>query len=271
MSLVRAVGVAVASLLAGCSLLTGAADLEVGEPADAPDTSARPVLEASLPPREDAGGADGSAPDVAAGDADANTRIRNVTFENASLTGALGADTKLGSPALVTANNVIDGKYTAALGQSDGLEIAFATAVSEVFVTFVMNLNAVGTDTPVFFRLGSTASAPGTSPLDLALEPASGKAILARIGPVSFGPAGTIEPGTTYRIGVHVQTIGTLYNVEVFLAPKGQAFAGAIINGSSSAGGGAKLTYLRVGAFLGGNLQCYLDDLYVDTASMPPP
>ena len=269
MSLRRAAAIAAASLVTGCALLTGAADLEVGSfPEAAPEAALpEPAPEASLP-RFEAGMADSSVPDAPVLDGNPGTRLRTVTFENGKLTGALGADTELGTPGLQSFPSALAGKYSASLSVGDGLEVAFGTSLNEVFVTFLIALDGNVSAKGLFLRLGAT-SMGGANPVDLELSGDRSRALQAKVGAVSFGPAGALSAGTTYRVGVHAQILGTLTTVEVFLAPKGQAFSAPIVSGAAS--GSAALSSLRVGAFQGDNVQCTVDDILVDRASMPAP
>jgi len=212
--------------------------------------------------------ADSSVPDAPVLDGNPGTRLRTVTFENGKPTGALGADTELGTPDLLSFSSVLAGKYSALLSVGDGLEVAFGTSLNEVFVTFLIALNGNLAGKGLFLRLGANGPG-GANPVDLELSGDRNDAILAKVGPVTFGPAGALSVGTTYRVGVHAQLLGTLTKVEVFLAPKGQAFSAPIVSGAAS--GSAALSYLRIGAFRGDNVQCTVDDIFVDRAFMPAP
>jgi len=257
-------------LLAGCSLLTGASDLEVGSFPDdaAPNAAVSDAARDANPPRSETGAPDGAVPDGTVVDGDAATRLRTVTFENGALTGALGADTEIGAPTLQSLTSVLDGKYSASLAINDGLEVGFGTSLSEVFVTFLIAINGNVLGTGVFFRLGANVPGSGTS-VDLELSGDRNAAIQAKNGPVAFGPAGDMIASQTYRIGVHTQVVGNLTKVDVFLAPKGQVFGAPIVSGTTTAS--TKPSYVRVGPFLGGSVRCFVDDILVDSAVMPAP
>jgi hypothetical protein len=262
----RAAAIVAASLLAGCALISGAADLEVGAlPSDSPEVDAGGVVEASLPPRPDAS-ADGPVAIVLDGalpDGAPSTRLREVTFESGVIKGKDGADQTSGSP-LIESFSPVAGKHSARLDKDDAIEVDFAP-VPEIYATFLVRFENIGLGTEVFLRIGTATT------LDVEIAPGNAAAaVQVHVGPVVLGPGGSLnDSGQTYRMGIHLRQVGTSTGVEVFVAARGAAFGVAAVAGS--VGNAGKLHSLQLGAIKGGNIKSVVDDILIDTVAMPPP
>lgn len=271
MLLPRALALVLGTTLAGCALLTGAADLRTAEEG--------PSGAEGGPDGEDDRGSD-ARPDTApseagveasfdsGGDAPTATRIRSVTFESGSVVLAKdGADSQVGAPSLESASPIV-GKYSVRVDFGSSVEIDFGPA-PEVYITFLARFERIGGTGPVFVRIGTDTA----SVLELSFPTIHSSGILVQSGAVQLGPGGLItDMGPVYRVGIHLRP-GLLAQtfVDVFIAPQGAAFGAAAVTGSVN--GIGKVRSFQLGSLGGGggNLRAVFDDILVDSATMPPP
>ena len=259
-------------VISACNLISGAGDLEVDPrvglvPAVLPEGGS--VVDATLPQVRD-GGRDGSVV-VDAADArvdaqvDGGTRIRAVTFEGGSQTGAFGFDTVSGQTNLVLGIQALGGAVSFRTDKESFGRITFSDK-SELFTTFLVRFENLGLNTSTIVSFGGT---PIFSPtIDVSVDEVNGFALLIGGDRVDTS-ATTPAEGVAYRIGVHIKAgaVGASV-VQGFFAPKTGAFGAPIMESSARAVG--PLLSISLGS-IQGNSRAVYDDMIVDSASMPPP
>ncbi|MEA2746173.1 MAG: hypothetical protein QOI41_316 [Myxococcales bacterium] len=266
MGLGRALAAAGAIALTGCALISGAADLHVGEAIDG-DEGGAALPDGAPTPREPTGGPDGSlpdpAPDASAPASDSGTRIREVTFESGSLTGLNGGDSVVGLPR-VTTFDAIDGTRSMEVDNDNSyLETSVGT-VDELYATYLVRLVDLNLGDTTVTRL---VAASGGAPIDITLS--KDRASL-RVGGMPLNGFFPINNSNgIFRFGIHFRAGTGNGVVELFVAPRGIAFSGPVVSSSTLTLG--RVTAVRLGIIGGGNVTLDFDDLFLDRASMPVP
>jgi len=272
--------IASAIALAGCALISGAADLTVG---DVDGDGAAPTngggdLDAATPDgavipgvdggggRFDGGGADAKAsPDAG----DASSRLRNATFEDGTLTGIHGGDSMFGTPFLATGASALSGTDSLAVDKgTSGIQVDVPT-LDQVYATTLVRGSGFGfsnDDTILAFVPES-----GGTIAELHVQTSViGASLVLEVGGIPVGSTSAVTTNTTYRVGAHLRQDSTAKLIEVFVAPAGMAFAAPFASSSIPLG---RTIGVRIGA-LGANstsAKIVFDDLLIDTAAMPGP
>lgn len=195
-----------------------------------------------------------------------STRIKDITFENGSITDpTTGFDAKTGT-VNITKTSPIKGanSMTITTGTSYGQENY--TATDEIFISLYLKIGAVPSGQVRVVRISDQGTTVGA----LTLEN-TGKLTL-RNGSTSVGvSAAALTPGTVYRIGIH-QKRGTGSNaiLQGFVATGDANFTTPFAQ-STTQTFKTQADSVQIGASTstGGNLT--LDDIRLDTATMPGP
>jgi hypothetical protein len=256
------------AMIAGCALISGASDLEVGPLSASPAAADAALTDA----RDDRANAVDAAADVAvdAAAVDARvdagpTRIRDVTFESGSLMGPDGVDRVQGGAVLRT-GSPLDGMASADV-KKDGLVPAilgvdFPNAEPELFVSLLFRLDANLGKTAVFLRM--TLAAPGDTVtvglVDGRLALTAGKAVL--------GTSDRLLNGTVYRLALHVREGAGNAVVQASLAPNKVADATFASSAVQTLG---RTTAIDLGQIDSLEIEPALDNLRLDRALPPPP
>jgi hypothetical protein len=195
-----------------------------------------------------------------------STRIKDITFENGSITDATtGFDTKTGT-VNVTKSSPIKGADSMTITAASSYGQEDFTATDELFITLYMKIGAVPAGQVRLVRITDQ----GTSVGALTLE-TTGKLTLRSASTNVGATAAALKPGTVYRIGIH-QKRGTGSNavLEGFLATGDAAFTTAFAK-SSTQTFKTQADSVQIGASTatGGNLT--FDDIRLDTGAMPGP
>ncbi len=195
-----------------------------------------------------------------------SNRIKDITFENGSITDlTTGFDTKTGT-VNITKTSPIKGadSMTVTAGSSYGQENY--TASDEIFISLYLKIGAVPSGQVRLLRIADQGTTVGALTLET-----TGKLTL-RNGSTSVGAtAAALTPGTIYRIGIH-QKKGSGSNavLEGFMAAGDAQFTTAFAS-STTQTFKTQADSVQVGASTstGGNLT--FDDIRLDTGVMPGP
>jgi hypothetical protein len=191
-----------------------------------------------------------------------SARIKNITFEGASLTGSVGADSIAGSVVLATTQTIKGGYAARTSGAGSSYLQEDFGATDNLFVSFYVRVNIIPSGD---VRLALISNA-GTTVGNLVLR--SNGALRLRVGSTTIGMDSTpLSVGTVYRVGLH-QTRGGL--LEAYWAV-GDAPFGAAFAATSSGTWATPADRLRVGATTSAVLDAIIDDIRLDLAQMPPP
>lgn len=264
--------VAVASS-AGCSLISGASDLEVDprigfEPVALPDSGRD---EASVISRPD-GGADGASTDSASDAAvdsavDGGSRIRTVTFESGTLTGAGGVDSVtggLGQLSIVSGAQALGSMFSMRADKDCSGRVGFADT-SELYATFLVRFENIGLATSAILAIGV---APPLSGLELAVDGDEGIQLFLGNNQIATG-GGKLTDNNTYRVGIHIRSGNAGVSlVEVFAGAKGAPFGQPVLSVNNRVIGTPRSAAMGI---VRGNSRGVFDDLTLDKASMPAP
>jgi hypothetical protein len=206
-------------------------------------------------------------PPTATGTAAApSNRIKDITFENGSLTHLVtGADSVSGTMVLET-SNPLKGSYSVRMAPNSAspyLEENF-TAANNFYLSFYIKLDAYPTSD---VRLVMISNA-GTTVGNIQLRP-SGR-IRMRNGSTTIGAeSAVLAIGQLYRIGIQ-QTNGNGSNavLRAYLSPNDDAF-GSPFAQSTTGTWTTAANRLRLGATTAGTFNLVLDDIRLDTSAMP--
>jgi hypothetical protein len=268
---------AAAVALGGCALLSGASDLTVG---DVPAVGEAGVIDA--PGSIDGAQADGPAPDTdAAVDAgsdapsdasleDGNVgRIKDITYENNSLTHPMtGADGVTGNPKLVGSADSLAGSYSMEATVDPSFVTENFVAVSELYATFLISVDPISSNGTV--TIARILSGPNASSIEVAIGNGATRNLIATQGLSTIGMGGFIpSDDQVYRIGLHARQGAGNGVIEVFVATKTGMFVTAVV--SSTTATVATMARLQVGVISGAGSKMTFDDIRVDSRSMPSP
>jgi hypothetical protein len=194
-------------------------------------------------------------------------RIKDITFEDGSLTHPdSGADRIVGTVSLETANP-LKGTYAAKIPNTatSYLEESFA-GVDDLYVTFYVRLLAL----PSSNQRLAFISNNGTTVGNLFLF--TDGTLRLRNGSTTIGsPSAPLSVGTLYRVGLR-QKKGSASDaiLQAFIAV-GEASFGTPFAATSTGAWTTQADRLRVGATLSVTLDAIVDDIRLDSASMPQP
>ncbi len=275
--------VASAMALTGCALLSGASDLTVGDVGGdgaAPTTTGSGDLEgggaadgAGMPGVDGGGGRF----DAAGGDGDANaspdggdggSRLRNVTFEDGTLTGVHGGDSTFGSPLLTTAAP-IDGTESLTIDKAQaGIQVDVPT-LSEVYATALVRVGSLPLSSDVVVVAFVPESGGTIAELHLEAGALAGGLVLF-VGGAPVGMSNAAPTNVVYRVGFHLRQTATSHLIEVYAAPAGTPFGAPFVTSAAPLG---RTIGIRMGNLSPTNTSAklVLDDLLIDTAAMPGP
>jgi len=193
----------------------------------------------------------------------ASNRLKNITFENGSLTHATtGADRVSGAVTLDTAAPVAGTASARFSGAGGYLEESFGSQ-DDVYAAALLKVGTLPTSDTRVVQVLNGSTTVGALQLR-----ASGRLRL-RNGSTTIGvESAPLTAGTTYRVGVH-QRRGTGGNavLEAFVAPAGAAF-GAPFARTATGAWTTAATAVRLGVTTG-NGTFSLDDVLLDAAAMP--
>lgn len=197
----------------------------------------------------------------------ASARIKNITFENGSLTDpTTGADKVSGTGVSLVTQNALSGTTSARVnGTSSYLEESF-TSTDDLYLVCSLRLDSIPSQDTRIVQLMNSGTTVGV----LQVRP-TGKLRL-RVGSTTVGlETPPLALGNTYRVGVH-QRKGTGGNavLEAFLASGQDAF-GAPFATKTNGTWTIAATRLRLGVTSGGPVNVVFDDALLDAASMPQP
>ena len=154
---------------------------------------------------------------------------------------------------------------TVATGTSYGTQTY--TATDEIFLSLYVRIGAIPAGQVRLVRIASGSTTLGV----ITLEKATGS-ITLRNGTTAVGVASApLTPGTVYRIGIH-QKKGTGSNgiLEGFLASGDSAFGSAFAS-SNTQTLTSRTDTVQIGSTTGTVGSLTLDDIRLDTGSMPGP
>jgi hypothetical protein len=193
-------------------------------------------------------------------------RIKDMTFENGSLLGPSGADSKAGTVEVETAAP-LKGAYSVTIPGTGTsyLEHKFPDA-DDVYVSFYVRLNALPASDVRLPLISNSGVSFGS------INFKSNGTLVLRDGASKVGlPSAPLSVGTTYRVGLHQKKgTGTDAVVEGFLATGDAAFGPAFAaktNGTWT----SSANRLRIGATTSVALDATLDDIRIDRNAMPAP
>jgi hypothetical protein len=197
------------------------------------------------------------------------TRIKDITFEGNSLTGASGFDSTLGTPT-VNSTSPLKGVYDMATTAVGDFGREDFTAVDSIFLSFYIKFAALPASTQTrtaFIRNGTTA-------LCGIRITSAGKVQLRDAANTQVGSdsATTLTTGNLYRIGLRY-TKGTGANavLEAFVATTDNAFGAAFATTSADTGT-AQASRVEVGQGASGTVcTVNFDDVKIDDTTMPGP
>ena len=193
------------------------------------------------------------------------SRLKDITFEAGSLTGASGFSTTTGTVNLETGSPIKGAdSFTINAGNSYGTQTF--TASDEIFISTYIRIPVVPSSQVRVIRITDG----GTSVGAITLEP-TGK-ITLRNGTSNIGAsAAALTPGAVYRVGIH-QKKGTGNNavLEGFLAT-GDSVFGAPFAASSTQTFITQADQVQIGSSTGTVATATFDDIRIDNGSMPGP
>jgi hypothetical protein len=194
----------------------------------------------------------------------ASSRIKDITFEGGTLTGAPnGADASKGVVSLETLQP-LRGRYSVRVNAADSAVEENFSATDDLFLSFMLSVKSLPTSDARIARITNAGITIGNVQLRT-----SGKLRL-RVGSAAVGVESIpLVVGTSYRIGLH-QRRGTGANgvLEAFLSEAGAAFGTPFAATSTGTwiGGASRV---QIGATGSDVANLVLDDLLIDAASMP--
>ncbi len=192
-------------------------------------------------------------------------RLKDITFEAASLTGASGFALTTGTVTLEVASPIKGAdSMTISAGNSYGTQTY--TATDEIFISLYVKLPAIPTSQARVIRITDGGTSVGAITLET-----TGK-ITLRNGTTSLGASATaLAAGTVYRIGIH-QKKGTGSNgvLEGFLATGDAAFATPFATNSAQTFT-TQADSVQIGSSTGTVVTATFDDIRLDTGAMPGP
>ena len=195
-----------------------------------------------------------------------STRIKNITFENGSITGLTdGFDSKTGAVNLETASPIkgVD-SMTITAGSSYGQENY--TATDEIFISLYLKIAALPAGQVRLVRITDQGSSVGALTLET-----TGKLTLRNSSTNLGATTAALSPGVIYRIGIH-QKKGTGSNavLEGFLATEDADFGAAFARNSSQTFI-TQADSVQIGASTSTGGTITFDDIRLDTGAMPGP
>lgn len=254
---------------AGCTVLSGAADLKT-EAASGPAARGSSGGDGTgVVGRDDGGGSTGSDAATDAGGGTTATRLREITFEDGSLTGAHGADKVTGAPVAIT-TGALRGKHAMAVtGGSSFVEASIAEA-SDVYVSFVFAVSSMP-PSGTYVTIARFTFAGVATTLDISVASDGGLRIAASTG--STLTLNSIAIGVTYRVGLHVHP-GNGGGGSTTIEPKVVEGATSPFGGGSASigiGSLGAMNGIALGALGTESIVALFDHVLFDSDAMPDP
>jgi hypothetical protein len=192
------------------------------------------------------------------------TRVRDMTFEQGSLTGPDGADSIKGTVQLES-GAALKGQASARIANVSSSYLHLDLSGSnEYFASFYLRLETV----PAAATL-ARLSASGTWQGNIYLT--SARTLKLRSNTTSIGAeTAPLAPGVVYRVGLHQKGTGSAALLEAFLATGDAPFGGAFAANASQSITNAPSSF-DIGSTGTTPVDVTLDDIRLDTAMMPPP
>ena len=195
-----------------------------------------------------------------------STRIKDITFDDGNITDpTTGFDAQTGSIRLETASPLKGAdSATVTAGSSYGRENFSAT--DQIFISLYVRIGAIPAGQVRLVRITDQGTTVGAITIET-----SGKVTL-RSGTTNLGATTiALKPGTVYRVGIH-QKKGTGSNavLEGFLAI-GDANFTAPFASNGSQNFMTQADSLQIGASTSTGVNLTVDDIRLDTGSMPGP
>jgi hypothetical protein len=265
------IGAGALGAVAGCGLISGADALHVGtidgiEPRDG-GAGAETDASTARPDPLDSGAADAAVLDGAQPDAADAGYVRSVTFEN-MLTGPGGADVVTGNVTLVTGTLALSGTHSMRADKDTSVADVSFPPMTELYATLLIRFERVGLGDKRILRLLPELLADGVVEIVLP-DNGAASALQVSVGGAAGPTGGSVnEGGPVYRVGIHMRH-DAMRVVEVFLASQGVPFGPAVITALAPAGRTKGIQFGSAGNV--GNMRVVVDDLLVDTTSMPAP
>lgn len=229
-------------------------------PTPSPSSSPTPSPSASASPRP----SPSSSPKPSASpSASSGTRIKDITFDQGSLTGPGGADSVSGPVTLATGSATARGGSAAQVnGQGNAyLQEDFASA-DDLYLSFALRVDALPSSN---VRLAMLANA-GTTVGNLDLTP-QGQLRLRNGSTTIGGASAPLRIGATYRVGLRQRRGGGGNAIlEAHLTEGGTPFA-APFSATTSGTWTSPTNRLRIGATTSTALRATFDDIRLDTAA----
>jgi hypothetical protein len=194
------------------------------------------------------------------------TRLKDITFEGGSLTGATGVDSTSGTVMLET-SAPLKGTFSARIASAGSSYLQEdVTATNDLYISFYLRINALPSSDA---RIALISNA-GTTVGNIVLR--SNGALRLRNGSTQIGSdSAPLSVGTLYRIGLRQkQGSGGNAALEAYLAAGGAAF-GAPFASMTSGTWTTAADRLRLGATSSTAANIVVDDIRLDTAVMPGP
>lgn len=238
----------------------------VGSPTPGPSPTSTPTIVAYPPP---ATPTDAAYPPPATSTPTpvSSTRIKDITFENNSLTDPVTGADGVATPVALDGTTPLKGAYSARVSNtSTGNLYENFTAVDELYISFYIKLTSIGGSSARIAQISNS----GTTVGNLVLS--SSGTLQLRNNSTSIGSVSSaLTVGTLYRVGLH-QKKGTGANavLEAFLA------TGDTVFGSPFASGTTQTFTSQANKFIFGAtnstvVNAAFDDIRLDSASIPPP
>jgi hypothetical protein len=243
--------------VAGCTLLTGAGDFTIG---DGQTGSSASSSGASSSGDVEGGGPGDEAGNDGAVDPPGSTRIKDITFENGSLTHPVTGVDVASSNTAIFSSFPLDGTRSARLDTGGYVEEDLPVA-ADIYVSLLVRFEAVAAERILYVeRIGAPT-------IDLHVELADGgnHNLVLRSGGSSVGSSTNVTAGPVYRIAFRYRT-GT-GGLTFHFVPFGQALGSG--SGVSGGGPGTPASRLIIGGRAGGGTKLVIDNVRIDRAVMP--
>jgi hypothetical protein len=259
--------------LVGCALVSGAADLTIGDVGgggggEAGGIDASGAVDGASP---DAPPPDGALLDAPSdGPLDGGSRLKDITFENGSLIDPVtGADSVTGTPTLLTAVDSISGSFSMEVST----DVAYLTEnfpnSPELYVSFLIAVDPGTSITPIIIAR-INAAAGGAGAIDLGMAGA-GRSLAIAQGTSTVIAGGSLpNDDVVYRVGIHLKSGAPGASVvELFVAQAKDPFGASVVRVTTLSIG--TLAAMKLGAVTGSGAKLIVDDLRIDRAAFAAP
>ncbi|MEQ1759726.1 MAG: MBG domain-containing protein [Vicinamibacterales bacterium] len=194
-----------------------------------------------------------------------NTRLKNITFEGGLTDATTGVDSVSGAVLLETSGPLKETRSATINATYAGFLQETFTGVDDFYAAFYLRVNAWPTSgSPRIVQISNGGTTFGNFVLTSA-----GRLKLRNNGSPVGAESTPLTPGQNYRVGLR-QKKGSGANgiLEAFLAPGDDAF-GAPFATLSNGTWTTQADRIRMGATNGGSVNITVDDIRIDSGSMP--